>query len=457
MALCCTQGEALGGPDIIADVGPRALSASRVAFKSEKLCVAEWHVPLYLARPLLTSCHIESERRVMESEPLKQFMEDGFLIVPGVIPPDRLDDLRARFEVLVDRQKAISAKNRRPGDPPGGAWETRDLPRLSVNDGVAPETAETLELLLHENIMKVNRTLMRAPDFAPQRMFLMCNPVHDHGPGRWHFDINTAEQPPLGGLHQDLAANGPASVQWNIALYDDSVFWVVPGSHRRPTTEEENRCLLGSLRKPLPTGRPMDLKAGDGLVYTNAINHWGSNYSSKLRRTLLVGYRCFGGSALPLNPHYRWQDLDFARPLSPSARHQFERAHGLLEDELDRIASIYRAVIAKDEPAFREGLNALHPAAAEQIVCVALLEKLAKKIRFDPTGTRQIWQHERMTERLAPSEVETLWTRFEPLEQELQSWTIRYASGFHGDPGGLYPYDMPADYDVDDFVAGWKN
>ena len=43
----------------IADVGPRALSASRVAFKSEKLCVAEWHVPLYLARPLLTSCHIE--------------------------------------------------------------------------------------------------------------------------------------------------------------------------------------------------------------------------------------------------------------------------------------------------------------------------------------------------------------------------------------------------------------
>ena len=394
---------------------------------------------------------------LLEFEPLKQFMGEGFVMVPQVIPLDQLEDLRTQYEILVDRQKVIWAKNRKPDDPPGGVWESSSLPRLNVDNVVEPDTADTLEFLLHENIMKMNRALMGTPDIVPQRMFLMCNPVQDHGPSTWHFDINTEEQPPLGSLHKNLVANGPTTVQWNIALYDDSVFWVVPGSHRRPTTEEENRCLLESLRKPLPTGKPIELKAGDGLVYTNAINHWGSNYSSKLRRTLLVGYRSFGGSSFPFNPHYRWWDLDFTKHLSPRARNAFKRARKLLENEVDQIASVYRAVIAKDEPTFREGLNVLHPAEDVQIVSLALLERLAKKVRFDPTGTHQIWQHERITERLTTSEIETLWPRFEAFDEKLQSSRVEYATGFNGEPGGLYPYDMPADYHVEDFVAGWKN
>jgi hypothetical protein len=32
-------------------------------------------------------------------------------------------------------------------------------------------------------------------------------------------------------------------MHWNVALYDDEVLWVVPGSHLRPNTDEENRQL----------------------------------------------------------------------------------------------------------------------------------------------------------------------------------------------------------------------
>ncbi len=392
----------------------------------------------------------------MGSELLKQFKEDGFVIVPQVIPLDRLEDLRARFEVILERQKVVWAKNRKPGDPPGGVWETSQLPRPAIADNVEPDTAETVEIFLHENIMSVNRALLRGRNIAIKLMYLMCNPVHDHGPDRWHFDIHPDEQPPIGGLQKDLQANGPANIQWNIALYDDSVLWVVPGSHRRPMTEEEKRCLLESLRKPLPT--PVDLKAGDGVVYTNLIQHWPSNYSSKLRRTLIANYRSFGGSAYPLNPHTRVWDLDFTRHLSPGSRNAFKRSRELFERELDQVTSIYRALIAKDEPAFREGLDALHPAKEEQIVCVAILEKLAKKIRFDPNGTRSAWpQFKEIADRFTASETETLWQRFQTFNEKLESAPEQYVSGFQDEPARLCPYNMPADYGVEDFVGGWKN
>ena len=73
----------------------------------------------------------------MESELLKQFKEDGFVIVPQVIPPDRLGDLRTQFEVTLERQKVVWAKNRGPEDPPAGSGRPASNPgprfRMSLN------------------------------------------------------------------------------------------------------------------------------------------------------------------------------------------------------------------------------------------------------------------------------------------------------------------------------------
>ena len=99
--------------------------------------------------------------------------------------------------------------------------------------------------------------------------------------------------------YSDFIANPPSYVQWNIALYDDAVFWLVPGSHRRFNTEAENRQLAASEYHPIDGSVPIELEAGDGIVYLTPILHWGSNYSTKLRRTLQYTYRAFSnyGSA----------------------------------------------------------------------------------------------------------------------------------------------------------------
>ena len=67
---------------------------------------------------------------------------------------------------------------------------------------------------------------------------------------------------PLEELQMDLLENGPKYLQWNIPLYDDDVLWVVPGSHRRINTEEENRQLLENPRIPLPGGIPAETQSG---------------------------------------------------------------------------------------------------------------------------------------------------------------------------------------------------
>ena len=77
----------------------------------------------------------------------------------------------------------------------------------------------------------------------------------------------------------DMIRNAPGYVQWNIPLYDDDVFWVVPRNHRRPNTIEEHQHLLTQPQKPISGGIPVELKAVDGVVYSHIILHWGSTAS----------------------------------------------------------------------------------------------------------------------------------------------------------------------------------
>ena len=56
---------------------------------------------------------------------LQQLLDDGYIILREVIPSDQLDQLRASFEVLVERQKEIWAREQTPS-----VWETGGQPRL---------------------------------------------------------------------------------------------------------------------------------------------------------------------------------------------------------------------------------------------------------------------------------------------------------------------------------------
>ena len=188
---------------------------------------------------------------------------------------------------------------RDPDDPSSFAYKVKQ-PRLAFQTVVDAATANTVEFCLHDHTLGVSRQALGTPDVGLKNMFLMCNPETDYGPDLWHRDTQPTSRAPLAGIQADMLANGPGYVQWNIPLYDDDVLWVVPGSHRRLNTAQENRELLKNRRAPLSSGMQVKLEAGDGVMYINTILHWPSNYSTKLRRVIHLGYRAFGGQLYPL-------------------------------------------------------------------------------------------------------------------------------------------------------------
>ncbi len=398
-----------------------------------------------------------------------RFLEEGYLVLRNVVPPSALDALRKSYEILVSRQRAIWARERKLEDPPGGVWETSVQPRLMLSrppliHHLDAETIGAAEYWLHENMQGVSSALMDVPDAAVTEMMLMCNPTQDRGPAAWHRDLHPIDTAPLQGYIDDILEAGPRYVQWNVCLYDDDVLWVVPGSHLRLNTEEENRQLLADPRSPLAGGVQTHLSAGDGVVYILPILHWGSNYSARMRRTIHGGF----------STHTQHPDLGFTQRLPSAARATFERWAQRSAQMQDHTASALRAVIQKDGAAYRASLEKLHPGRGEKggMLTTVFLCKAAQFIhlkknpdhpgvpddlRRRAAGSHAItlnWGPE-FADRFSKAEAEALWKRFQPLDARLLAGETHFSPGFQSGPMRFYFNEMPDRFGVKDFIAGW--
>jgi len=401
----------------------------------------------------------------------EQLLDDGYVILKNVVPPERLDELRASFETLVERQRANWARD--PDDPGCFAYVAKQ-PRLAFQTVIDEATANTVEFCLHEDTLGVSRQALGTRDVGLKQMILLCNPEVAHGPDLWHRDVShgPTNNAPLAGLQADMLANGPGSVQWNIPLYDDDVLWVVPGSHRRLNTARENRELLNDPRARLSNCTQVSLKAGDGVMYINTILHWPSNYSTKLRRIIHLRYSSFSGQLFPYGSRFLWEP-GFVKHLSAEGQAGFHRFLELAEREDDRIEAFYRAILDRDPQAFRQALALLHPGDSGRMVCVVLLSKLARRMgalnrpeladlperdRASAVGeqTFSIGNLEALARRFTDAEAKLLGQRFAPLDARLQMETEHFVPSLASKPTRYAQEHMPDDFDVDDFIASWS-
>ena len=421
----------------------------------------------------------------------RRFFEEGFLIVRQAVPAGRLGELRLMAEVLVDRCKSRSEREREAGGPLGGAWYASIQPRVNVDEVVDGETAGLVDFLLGPTVGGVSHRILGAPESSITSMQVLCSGLVDHGATDWHRDSSAAEQAPLCGLQRDLMANRPGYVQWNIALYDDDVFWVLPRSHDRPTDEEQRRQLLLDPTSRLKGGIPVELAAGDGVLYPNLVMHWGSFYSSRLRRTLHLGFRSHGGGIFSYAHYPEWDvSLGFTRHLSEEARAHFERAVELLDQELDDIETALRAAIAGDGACFRERVSRMHPGHEERMTTVVLLSRIASKVRLlhrpevqrmstaerhrALAGPQKGEYFETIGRRFGAPEAEVLVRRFAPLERRLAADAARvhrrYAAvhaelkpeaegppDFESRPLRQFHCHMPAGFGIEELVGGWRD
>ena len=399
-----------------------------------------------------------------------QFLEDGYLVLKQIIPSDQLEDLRISYEHLVEKQKVIWSTERSPEAPYGGVWETAAQPRLLLQrsplaDLIDQHTASAVEIWLHPNTQGVSSKLLGLPNAAVTEMMLMCNPVRDRGPAAWHRDIHPIDTAPLQGYIGDIIETGPRYVQWNIPLYDDDVLWIVPGSHLRPNTDQENSQLLADPRVPLTNGIQTHLKAGDGVVYITPILHWGSNYSTKIRRTIHGGF----------SNHTQYPNLDFVEHLTTPIQQMFENWERRSIEMQNHTESALRAAIKRDNHNYHSNLEKLSPGRKEQgkILTTIFLSKavcfinLNKNPNFESVSddlrqkapnahpTTLNWGPE-FADRFSVEEARILWDRFKIIEAKLQADKEHFYPGFQSGPMRYFFNQMPTDFNVTDLVASWS-
>ena len=402
----------------------------------------------------------------------EKFLKEGYIIIPGAIPPDMLEDLRASYEIMVERQKAVWARDRKPDDPPGGVWETHSQPRLNLGtmaDQIDSETASTVEIWLHENLQGVSSVLLGVEDAAVTEMMMMCSPTRDYGAAGphhrgWHRDFYPPLSAPLQSYADDIIENGPRYVQWNLPLYDDDVLWVVPGSHNRLNTDEEESHLIQDPRRPLPGGVQTRLKAGDGVAYILPILHWGSKYDTVIRRTIHGG---FSNYAFYDNPPY-------LKHLSGPVQNSFERWARRSEEMQNHTESTLRAAIDKDGSAYHDSLDKLHPGRGDKgkLHSTIFFSKVAKGINQlknpdleNPSALERRWatmSHPinlqwggRFAERFSPEEARILWERFKPVDDVLQAEEEQSSPDLQGEVSYYYFKRVPDDLSLENFIAGW--
>ena len=406
-----------------------------------------------------------------------QFMEQGYLILRNVIPPDKLEALRASCETILDRQKAVWTRERGPNEPPGGEYETVRQPRVHMErPGLIDEqTANVIEdFWVADETLDIASQILCNPQPNVSSMMMMCNPVRDWPGGTgWHRDVHPVDMAPMDALAADLIENGPRYTQWNVPMYDDSVLWVVPGSHRRRNTERENSEFMNDMQgvtevsndrlQAAAEGIPVELNAGDGVIYSNFLLHTGSNYTTKKRRTLHGGHTIFG----------QYPELGFADSLSPEARGKFETFARREAQMKDATEAALRAVIEGDAIAYRAALEQLQPGAGShgKTVLTIYLSKAALHIRAlkdpgvdvtDETRRRASNAHTitlnwgpEFADRFTDEDSMTLWARFQTLDAMLQGEEEMYEPSFQSGPLRYYFSDLPEGVDTESFILGW--
>lgn len=397
-----------------------------------------------------------------------RFLEEGYLILRGVIPPGDLEVLRRSYETLVDRQRRIWAKEAATGAAHADVWKVSPQPRLNLTRPPClgdRETAPAYEFWLRENVQGVSSALLAEDDAPPTEMMLMCNPARDHGPDRWHRDFYPPLNCPLMAYADDILESGPRYVQWNVPLYDDSVLWVVPGSHVRRNTPEENASMSRDPRSPVPGGVQTRLCAGDGVVYILPILHWGSNYSTRLRRTIHGGFARLT----------HWQTADWIEHLPPGVRDTVLRWNERAAGYVDHGEAALRAALKADAAAYRDALDNLHPGRGEKgvVKSTICLSKTARHIYnqhcrdqdvLDGPEAKGVESIHPMTlqwgkvlgDRFTAAEAEVLWTRFRPVDDIMRSDENQLLPGFQG---GETPYHfeaVPPALTPDNWYASWR-
>jgi Phytanoyl-CoA dioxygenase (PhyH) len=227
---------------------------------------------------------------VLDQEGLEQFVDHGYLVLPGFLPAELVDRLKPEVDRWVD-----------------GGFRARSIEysKDPHNSGAAPSVVELDlpahgELVAHPPLLAMLQALMGG-DFVFHHLHSDRQPADQPGKA-WHHDY---EQEP----QRDRALPMIHVLHYPDGLEEDTASLVVlPGSHHE-VAEKDARAVLGT--QQLPGERMLGyLPAGSSVVVHSAVFHARRALlepSGKDRYFVDASYCRVGALWPPVKPY--WRDI----------------------------------------------------------------------------------------------------------------------------------------------------
>ena len=173
----------------------------------------------------------------------EEYYSNGLTVLRGLIPPSLLRDLRQEAEIareIARREHGPQAQRLQP------VYKYSDLNHARFRDFLdLPELRATVAGIL-------------GPDHSQSDILgILFEPRDTAWATAWHRDWgHNVRGIDMEAFYTAVLQKPGMFNQLNGALYDDHSLWVVPGSHNRYDTQEEQACFGGQIPPPGPTRTP---------------------------------------------------------------------------------------------------------------------------------------------------------------------------------------------------------
>ncbi|KAH7922431.1 hypothetical protein BV22DRAFT_1037504 [Leucogyrophana mollusca] len=227
----------------------------------------------------------------------QQYEEQGFVIVPGLIPPGDVKELEDACDRVIKKTRTGEWPHRRTVGKQFPPFDNDNPDSWGVQHVMHPDLGEPAFAKWYTSDALVNTTaelLECSEEQLQMELFnLLINPESHDFALRWHRDdvkedaTEEEERKALG-----IWTHG---VQWNTAMYKDSCLYVVPKSHKNSRTDEQRVHSMTQAPPKDPMDMPgaiqVTLQPGETVFYNSNILHCAA-YDSKQRRATL--HACVG-------------------------------------------------------------------------------------------------------------------------------------------------------------------
>lgn len=238
-------------------------------------------------------------------EDVRKYRDDGYFVIPRVIPPGLLRDLRreaGKAREVAYRVNGPQAQRLQPLNEFGDEFDLKPFRQFTEIDGLN-ETVQALTSPHHELKPTEEATLLFSPRDRPWST-------------EWHRDwrdhvLDADFQTQIGDSRwQEILDDPDFFNQVNCPLYEDTSTWYVPGSHRRVGNSEEEMAIYRSTTQEelrdeenrrtdeelelfclgycqaMPGAVQLVLNPGDFCLYRNTAWHIGNYVPYRERMTL---------------------------------------------------------------------------------------------------------------------------------------------------------------------------